>query len=61
WLLRDELLFDIAKLQPETAADLAKIRGINERTVSRYGAALCRIIGEAKTAPRSLCMKTGAR
>jgi ribonuclease D len=51
WLLRDELLFDIAKLQPETAADLAKIRGINERTVSRYGAVLCKIIGEAKNRP----------
>jgi ribonuclease D len=51
WLIRDELLFDIAKLQPETVADLAQIRGINERTVNRYGAALCKIISEAKNRP----------
>lgn len=48
WLIRDELLFDIAKLQPETIGDLTQIRGINERTVNRYGAALCKIISAAK-------------
>lgn len=51
WLLRDELLFDIAKLQPETAGDLSQIRGINERTVNRYGAMLCKIISAAKSRP----------
>ncbi|MDO9104372.1 MAG: ribonuclease D [Methylovulum sp.] len=48
WLLRDELLFDIAKLQPETVGDLAQVRGINERTVNRYGKELCQLIGIAK-------------
>jgi ribonuclease D len=48
WLLRDELIFDIAKLQPETVTDLSGIRNINERTVSRYGQKLCEIISEAK-------------
>lgn len=51
WLMRDELMFDIAKLQPETLADLAQIRGINERTVNRYGANLCKIISAAKNRP----------
>lgn len=51
WLLRDELLFDIAKLQPETIPELAQVRGINERTVNRYGGALCKIIGAAKNRP----------
>ena len=49
WLLRDELLFDIAKLQPQTLGELANIRGMNERTVSRYGAELCQLITEAKS------------
>lgn len=49
WLLRDELLFDMAKLQPETLADLANIRSINERTVHRYGKKLCELISTAKT------------
>jgi ribonuclease D len=48
WLLRDELLFDMAKLQPETIGELAMVRGINERSVNRYGAELCQLITEAK-------------
>ncbi len=48
WLLRDELIFDIAKLQPETVAELAAIRSINERTVNRYGQKLCELIVAAK-------------
>lgn len=49
WLLRDELLFDMAKLQPETLPALASIRSINERTVQRYGKKLCELISTAKT------------
>jgi ribonuclease D len=49
WLLRDELIFDIAKLQPETVTDLANIRGINERIVHRYGRKLCELVAIAKS------------
>jgi ribonuclease D len=48
WILRDELIFDMAKQQPETVTDLANIRGINERTVHRYGKKLCELIAVAK-------------
>ncbi|MEQ1543851.1 ribonuclease D [Methyloglobulus sp.] len=48
WLLRDELIFDMAKQQPETVTDLVNIRGINERTVHRYGKSLCELIAVAK-------------
>ncbi|MFZ2311987.1 MAG: ribonuclease D [Methylobacter sp.] len=48
WLLRDEMLFDIAKLQPETVGELTNVRGINERTVNRYGQELCQLITAAK-------------
>ena len=48
WLLRDELLLDLAKLQPETISELANVRGINERAVSRYGKELCQLISAAK-------------
>ena len=51
WLLRDELLFDLAKLQPETVPELAGVRGINERSVNRYGKELCQLITEAKNRP----------
>jgi len=48
WLLRDEMLFDLAKLQPETIEELANVRGINERAVNRYGKELCQLISIAK-------------
>jgi ribonuclease D len=48
WLLRDELIFDMAKLQPETVTDLANIRSINERIIQRYGRKLCELIAVAK-------------
>ena len=51
WLLRDELLFDLAKLQPETVQELANVRGINERSVNRYGRELCQLITAAKNRP----------
>lgn len=51
WLLRDELLFDLAKLQPETITDLAAVRGISERAVQRYGKELCQLITLAKNRP----------
>jgi ribonuclease D len=51
WLLRDELLFDLAKLQPETPSDLATVRAMNERTIQRYGKELCQLITAAKNRP----------
>jgi ribonuclease D len=51
WLLRDELLFDLAKLQPESVQELANVRGINERSVNRYGRELCQLITVAKNRP----------
>ncbi|MGR8980698.1 MAG: ribonuclease D [Gammaproteobacteria bacterium] len=51
WLLRDDVIFDLAKLQPETVNDLAQIRAINERTVNRYGQLLCQLISDAKNRP----------
>jgi len=48
WLLRDELLFDMAKLQPETVTELANVRGVNERVITRYGKELCQLIASAK-------------
>jgi ribonuclease D len=51
WLLSDEMLLELAKLQPVTLADLAKIRNIGERTVNRYGKKLCELIDEFRQRP----------
>jgi ribonuclease D len=42
------MIFDMAKLQPESVSELANIRGINERTVNRHGTELCQLITLAK-------------
>jgi ribonuclease D len=51
WLLGDDLLLELAKLQPVTLAELAKIRNINERTVNRYGKALCELVDVSRQRP----------
>ena len=48
WLLSDDLMLELAKLQPVTIAELAKIRNINERTVNRYGKKLCELVAVAR-------------
>jgi len=48
WLIRDDLLLELAKLQPVTVTELAKVRSINERSVKRYGKVICQLIEKAK-------------
>lgn len=59
WFLRDDLLFDLAKLQPDSLSALSKVRGMNERTVNHYGKTLCGLIKEAQnTKPQALPTQT---
>ena len=51
WLIRDESLLDLVRLQPATVNDFTKIRSVNERTINRYGKQLCQIIATAKQKP----------
>jgi ribonuclease D len=51
WILKDEVLFDIARQQPVSAEQLSHVRGIEERMVRRYGATICRLIQEAANRP----------
>ncbi|WP_305907712.1 ribonuclease D [Methylomarinum sp. Ch1-1] len=51
WLIRDDMMLELAKLQPATVSELAKVRNINERLVRRYGNVLCDLINEAKQHP----------
>lgn len=48
WLIRDEVLLDMARLQPDTLTALKTIRGLNERIINRFGKTLCGIIEDAK-------------
>ncbi|GAB4357765.1 MAG: ribonuclease D [Gammaproteobacteria bacterium] len=54
WILRDELLLDMARLRPDTPAALAKLRGMEARTVERHGEELLRLIARASREPRAV-------
>ncbi len=61
WLLPDDMLLELGKLQPVTTAELAKVRSINERSVNRYGKAICELIDAARQRPpKPLLEKNGS-
>jgi len=48
WLLRDENLLDLAKMQPVDKTALLRIRGINSHVIHKYGEDVLTIIEESK-------------
>ena len=59
WILRDELILDMAKLQPTNMQAVAQIRGINDGFVRRNGQKVCQLIKKAQEMP-GLKLKTKA-
>ncbi len=51
WILRDELILDMAKLQPVTVKALSEIRSINDGFVRRSGQQVCDLIKVAQGMP----------
>ncbi|GFO72680.1 ribonuclease D [Bathymodiolus japonicus methanotrophic gill symbiont] len=51
WVLRDELILDMAKLQPLNLKALSDIRGMNDGFVRRYGKQVCELIDNARGLP----------
>jgi ribonuclease D len=47
WIMRDQILIDIAMTQPGTLGDLAKIEGLPESTIRRAGDRLLTIVADA--------------
>jgi ribonuclease D len=48
WLIRDDLIIELAKLKPTTVKTLGLVRQINETLVRRHGSLLCQLILQAK-------------
>ena len=46
WIMRDQVLVDIAARGPETKAALAEIEGLPEKTIRRAGDSLLRIVAD---------------
>jgi ribonuclease D len=51
WILKDDALIDIARLAPDSAEKLGKIRNLPPKTVQRYGATLIGLVQEAVQQP----------
>ena len=51
WILRDENLLDLARLQPKNKTELTQLRGLHEQSAARHGEAMLRIISEAQNHP----------
>lgn len=51
WILRDENLLDLARLQPKNKTELAQLRGLHEQSAARHGESILRIIAEAQNHP----------
>lgn len=51
WLMRDDLLIELAKLQPDSLEALAAVRGMHEKIVNRYGKVVIQLLNEAKQRP----------
>jgi ribonuclease D len=48
WILKDEVMVDLARRSPVDLEGLAKIRGLEERLLSKHGEALLKVIADAK-------------
>jgi ribonuclease D len=52
WILKDDVLLDLAKLAPETSDKFDMIRSLEASTVKRYGNILLEEIKQAKAIPK---------
>ncbi len=52
WIVKDEVLLDMAKLMPPTLDKLRRIRGLEEGTVQRHGETLLKLIAESRQLPK---------
>jgi ribonuclease D len=52
WILKDDILLDMAKQMPQDIAKLKRIRGLEDGTVQRHGDTLLKLIAAAKELPK---------
>ncbi|MBQ0724820.1 MAG: ribonuclease D [Cycloclasticus sp.] len=55
WLIKDEMLIEIAKLKPKNIEVLSSIRGVSDKFIEKYGATVLNFISESiSQAPSAL-------
>lgn len=53
WIVKDDLLIDVARLKPSKMDDFDSIRDVNEKFIQRHGDALLQIVATAQDTPAS--------
>ncbi len=52
WIVKDEVLLELARHQPEEIGQLERVRALEPGTIKRQGTALLKLIAEARQLPR---------
>jgi ribonuclease D len=52
WILKDEVMIDLARIAPADNEKLHKIRGLEDKTINHHGQTLIDVIAQAKAIPR---------
>ncbi len=52
WILKDEVLIDLARRKPQRTEQLLQIRGIESGSAKRYGDTLFKLVAVAKDSPK---------
>lgn len=48
WVIKDDVIINLARSQPESLDRLKSLRGLQEKTIRKYGETICRLISDAK-------------
>ena len=51
WIVKDDLIIDVARLKPSKLSDLDAIREVSEKFIQRYGDTLMRLVTTAQNTP----------
>ena len=52
WILKDDVLLDLARLAPETTKKMGLIRGLESSTIERFGKTFIELIASGKNIPK---------
>jgi ribonuclease D len=52
WILKDDILLDLAKLVPDSIDKLSMVRGLEEKLINRFGQTWIDLIEQAKVLPK---------
>ncbi len=53
WVLKDDVMLDLARFAPASSDAMKKIRGMEQRDIDRHGKAILEAIGKGKAVPKS--------